>query len=705
MPAAAPVPGIDRREGRQAVILFVALLGFHGWAVSVGWTSFNLPGGEFRQAQTAVSAYWIQHDNNYALAYPTPVLGKPWSVPMEFPLYQWTVAKLSTVTGWPLTQTGRGVNLACFDLSFPALFLLLGRLGVPPARRWVMLGFLLTCPLYVIYGRAFLMETMALMFAVWFLLGYVRTVEQRHAGWLVFTMLCGIGAGLAKVTTFLFILMPAFAWTLVWLWRVRPGQPGGGPRAILRVAAWALAAVALPCVLAVWWIRYADAVKALNPVGAFLVSDNLTSFNLGLGQRWDPGIWAQHWAIWQAELMPALLLAAVGLLAALFLRRRGGLAGLLVFFFLAAQVLFPVLYAYHEYYYVANSFLLMLAVGVVLGEVLDSRLPRVVAWGLLLAIQAGQIRHCVQVHYTDMKSWSFGGTPLTEALKVVTGPEDILVIAGDDWNSMKPYYAQRRALMLPHGRESEPDFVARAFGQLRGETVGALVLRAPEEQNRRLIDAAVRTFGLDPRPVFGWQDVLVYLRADLRLAAIAGIKDARDSRFITLTPESLPDLGKLKGHEVETAALPAHLRRNFSRMTPLPWKYYTSFGADLVAESGGEFFTAHPDTRLWFKVPAGVRTIAVECLISPGAYAASLADGEASDGVEFSIFLQQAGGKIIPLVSRLLDPRRQAADRGRQILEYRGEIPAGADVLIQTGPGPNGNNSRDWAFLGAISIR
>ncbi|MDI1247448.1 MAG: hypothetical protein PSV13_01070, partial [Lacunisphaera sp.] len=258
-----PVPG--RTEPVLALSLFLGALVFHVWAVSVGWTSLNLPGGEFRQAQTAVSAYWIQHDNNYALAYPTPVLGKPWSVPMEFPLYQWTVARLSTLTGWPLTQTGRGVNLACFYLTLPALFLLLGRLGVPRPRRWRMLRFLLACPLYVIYGRSFLMETMALMFAAWFLVGHGRTVERRHAGWLAGAMLCGVAAGLVKVTTFLFILMPAFVWTLWWLWQARPGTPGGGARAMLRVAAWSLGTVALPCVLSVWWIRHADAIKALNP--------------------------------------------------------------------------------------------------------------------------------------------------------------------------------------------------------------------------------------------------------------------------------------------------------------------------------------------------------------------------------------------------------------------------------------------------------
>ncbi|MES1168869.1 MAG: hypothetical protein ABUL61_06830, partial [Oleiharenicola lentus] len=152
---------------------------FHAWGATVGWMNLNLPGCEFRQTQTAISAHFIPQEKNYSLAYPTPVLGKPWSIPMEFPLYQWTVAKVAEQTGWPLTQVGRGVTLACFYLGLPAVFLVLRRLGLSPARAMVVLCFVVCCPLYIFYARSFLIETMAWMFGMWFLAGYVFAVEQR----------------------------------------------------------------------------------------------------------------------------------------------------------------------------------------------------------------------------------------------------------------------------------------------------------------------------------------------------------------------------------------------------------------------------------------------------------------------------------------------------------------------------------------------
>ena len=162
-PFHAPTPP-SSRETRFALALFVACLVFHFWGVGVGWESKNLPGFEFRQTQTAISALFIKQENNFSLAYPTPVLGKPWSIPMEFPLYQWTVVVVGKLTGLGLTKAGRAVSIACFYLMLPAIFLLLARWRVPPGRRWLVLAVVVTCPLYIFYGRAFLIETMALMF-------------------------------------------------------------------------------------------------------------------------------------------------------------------------------------------------------------------------------------------------------------------------------------------------------------------------------------------------------------------------------------------------------------------------------------------------------------------------------------------------------------------------------------------------------------
>ena len=53
----------------RLVRMFVLATAFHLWAVFQGWRHVDLAGHEFRQTQTAISALFIQQENNFALAY------------------------------------------------------------------------------------------------------------------------------------------------------------------------------------------------------------------------------------------------------------------------------------------------------------------------------------------------------------------------------------------------------------------------------------------------------------------------------------------------------------------------------------------------------------------------------------------------------------------------------------------------------------
>ncbi|HET7535750.1 MAG TPA: hypothetical protein VFJ90_04800 [Candidatus Didemnitutus sp.] len=141
-----------KSTGRESVLLtgvFCIALAVHLYCATISFRAGFLIGHEFRQAQTAISTYFIAHDHDYSLAYPTPLLGKPWSIPMEFPLYQWSVAALGNATGWSLPTAARTVSLGCFYLTLPAIFSLLGAWGIARARRLVVLTIVLTSPLYI----------------------------------------------------------------------------------------------------------------------------------------------------------------------------------------------------------------------------------------------------------------------------------------------------------------------------------------------------------------------------------------------------------------------------------------------------------------------------------------------------------------------------------------------------------------------------
>lgn len=683
----------DRRGGGEtwlAALCLLAALAFHGWGASVGWRNLNLPGCEFRQTQTAMSALFILREKNYSLEYPTPVLGKPWSIPMEFPLYQWTVAKLTEETGWPLTQVGRGVTLACFYLGLPAIYLLLRRLGLRPARAMVVLGFVLCCPLYVFYARSFLIETMAWMFGCWFLLGYVRSVEKRHAGWLAVAAVAGAGAGLVKVTTLLALLFPAFAWTLVWFsqdWR-----ESRRARALGRRAAWCAAAVAVPFAASWWWVRYSDHIKAKSVAGSFLQSANMSGYNFGVGVRFDPAIWAQHWDVIFHEIATVPVLVAAGAIALGVVRARGWLPGLLVFHFFAVQVTFPILYAWHEYYYVAIAMLPMVALGLVAVGLLESRCPRWLAWPLIVGLMLAQARGYHERYYAEQKQRSEGGSELTAALRRVTEPDDVLVIAGADWNSMIPYYAQRRAFMIRRSLENTWEVIEPAFAALRRESVAALILVGEQRANRSLLQSAAAHFDLEARgPAFSSGNQDVYLTR----SAVRTIR-ARAGTLLNLSGLKVPAAESAADEEPAEAVSPEQARTVFANVAPVPARMRFRFGPG--PEDGA--ILAQPDADLWIVPPATATHITWRFGIRPGAYADPR---NRTDGVEFGIEVERPDGSVRRLYRRLLDPAGTAADRGEieDIISYR---PAPGEVLrFFTRPG--GGDAFDWAYWRRIEVK
>ena len=91
------------------------------WAMTRQWDKPLLDMHSFRQTQTAISAYYMAKDPWMFFNYITPVLGKPWQIPMEAPIYQWIVARWHNMTAMGLDQSGKLVSIAFWLLCLPLL--------------------------------------------------------------------------------------------------------------------------------------------------------------------------------------------------------------------------------------------------------------------------------------------------------------------------------------------------------------------------------------------------------------------------------------------------------------------------------------------------------------------------------------------------------------------------------------------------------
>ncbi|MEK6706369.1 MAG: phospholipid carrier-dependent glycosyltransferase, partial [Bdellovibrionota bacterium] len=191
-------------------------------------------------------------------------MGPPWSLPFEFPLYQWIVAAGVSLFDTSIDSTGRFVSLCFFYLCFIALFSLLGSLGIRRRERLLFFSLLLVSPLYLFWSRTFMIESTALFFSIAYLaivarlfplLGGVNT--SNRPVWILLAVVCGALGALIKVTTF-------WGFLLIGTLFVALGMKKDFRDKSRWVSVFLL--LFIPVVAALLWTRFADAQKSLNPL-------------------------------------------------------------------------------------------------------------------------------------------------------------------------------------------------------------------------------------------------------------------------------------------------------------------------------------------------------------------------------------------------------------------------------------------------------
>ncbi len=704
MPSSPPAP-VPCRPWLSPALWFGCVLMAHAAFLSVGWRHEWLPGHEFRQTQTALSALFIQREATFTVAYPTPAFGKPWSVPLEFPLYQWSVVATSNLFDLPLVQAARTISALSFHLCLPALFLLLGFANVDVGRRWLALGFILSSPLYIFYSRAFLIESLALMLSLWFLVGFVGWLRSGRTGWLVLCIVLGSAAAVTKVTTLTIYLLGAAG---VAGWLALRSWDRAHPNISAKILLKALLAVALPIGLGTAWVFYSDAIKAQNPGADFLLSTAARPFTLGAWSlRVAPSFWSTVFKHWNAVLLPWWG-AALALLATLVAARRHlPLVGTLLALFIAAQLVFSNLYLLHDYYLYANGLLLLLAAGIgVAGLIADSpRLwLRVGGWLLASAIVVTQLsvyrRSFIPMQQLDIP----GGGEHTQLLRTLTDPDDVIVVVGDDWSPVIPYYAERRALMLPVFRENDASYLAQAFANLAEERIGALVIKASSRAHKTILARAEQTFRILPIPVFSFKNDLIFYfhedlqdRVDAHLAQVP-LETFHDLRAVPPAPVPSP----FALHELTVAALDD--QSAFGSMTPRPSLLRTPLPKPAAAHVEGSLrFNAHAPTELVFPLQPGRRKLYLEYGLADQTY--GHAEGPNTDGVQFVVLVRRPRRADRVLHDVHVDPHQNSAHRGPQVANVEFDAPFGAELVLQAMPGPSNNNAYDWSYWGRIELR
>jgi len=495
--AAATPDGVSASPApRWAWGVFLLALLVHLAVGAVGWDHRVIQDdvSAFRQAQTALSTYWML-GHRYRLDYETPVFGPPWSMPYELPLYQWLVAGLATLTGWSLDPSGRAVAEAFFLLTLVPCWSLLRRLGVGPRERLLALSLLLVSPFYLFWSRAFLIESTALFLALSYLAAAWAFLDRPRPAPFVAALSLGVLAALVKITTC------AAAWLALGL--LLPGmllRPGRGWRAV----AW-LVLVGVPLAAGVLWTHWADSLKEQNPFARHLTSRALHEWNFGTSsQRWQWQTWGYVLARSPAMARQGIVLAACLLLMPLTRRYRAAVAAC-VFIHLALPLVFTNLYSMHEYYAFASMVFQVGAVALTVAGLMERGGWRAGLGGGVAAAFVLLAGHdYLTAYYPIQAADHVESAAVCRAVREKTDPEDVIVVLGCDWSSEVPYYSRRRALMVPFWESTPVSDLPRYLERLRGYRTGGLVLRRNQVHGEKLerVLRDLRDGGLVAEPGF-----------------------------------------------------------------------------------------------------------------------------------------------------------------------------------------------------------
>ncbi|MDB6126910.1 MAG: hypothetical protein JWM35_806 [Verrucomicrobia bacterium] len=690
--SAASVP--DHRDDRWLWALFIVawLINF-GYSL-VGWENTLISEFEFRQAQTAITTEYFP-PGHFPLAYETPVFGPPWTIPLEFPVYEAVVANFVAVTGLPLDPSGRLVSWLFFQLSLPAFYVLLGSLGVRRvAARLLCLALLLTSPLYIFYSRAFLIESAALCFCAWFLAGFARWLATSRPSWLVVAVVAGALGATVKVTTMVVFGTAAvlFATWVGWERRQR------NLRSDVRKLAWStLGVFALPMIAGLAWIAFSSAIRSRS-VGADILNGAAGYWSFGdVAQRLSPGYWSRTLGAWTRNVASE---AGLILGAYLFIRQRGPsravVAGLFLAFF-SGQLIFSNLYFVHDYYFYASGVFLLLGIGILLAEQSeDLTLPR---WGrvaLPVVVIITQLLNYSRVYF-PYQQHNHPSTDLIQAIRDLTKPEDVIVVIGFDWDATVPYYAHRRAVMFPTGSEAKFANVSQSIARVGAENIGAVVIGGNHRADFGYVARTMPGLDLGPSPM------LVDQRDEIGLWIPRTRQSEARDRLPVRPYASLEVILERPGEGAPRVLNLREIgrRKEFDILSPRPFKASASGDFSMTAIGDEVMLNAHATTEMRFHVPRGASRIKAEFGIDDRAFTGK----EHTDGVEFVVAQARSNQPERILFHRLLDPFNRAEDQGKQRLNVALDSLPEGDLILRTLPGPQNNASFDWSYWGKIEIR
>ncbi|MFC1858600.1 ArnT family glycosyltransferase [Thermodesulfobacteriota bacterium] len=440
--------------------IFLVCLSIHLYSSTVGWDNLILEKHGFRQTQTALSAFYVVKEG-FRLDYITPVFGPPWSIPMEFPLYQWVTALLVILSGYDLEKAGRLVSVLFFYLTLIPVFWLSKYFLKETGWALIVLCLILVNPIYLFWSRSFMIESTALFFSTLYLWLFLKFMESEKKRYFLTAITCGTLGGLVKVTTFAAFLVAAFFIYIHFI--IKNKNLGFTVRYAGRYILYGCFLTLIPLAVAFAWVYYGDSFKVNHPFAYSLTSASLKAWNYGtLTQKLSADVWQTvfeltglYQSVGRIVAINSIALHVAGFILFMALVKRRKLLVSLAAVYLAAPLIFTNLYFVHDYYHYANTIFFCAVIGLFCVEIIKSKKT---AWsylgkymvlpGFLVLFLLGYFHFYYHFQARPLDQDQF--VEFTHFLKENTSEDDVLMFIGFSWDPRYAFYSQRKVLMARH---------------------------------------------------------------------------------------------------------------------------------------------------------------------------------------------------------------------------------------------------------------
>jgi hypothetical protein len=438
-----------------SILLFSFCFLLHLSYQFLGLTNNLIEYFSFRQTQTAITSFYFIHDG-FKIPYLTPVLGSPWTLPFEFPIYQILVGLVVKLTGFSLDLSGRVVSVLFFYFTLYFVYKLSALYLKNKWKPLIILSVLLLHPIYIYWTRTFMIESTALFFTISYCYFILKYHQNKNIYYLLFAFLFSTFSVLVKITTGLPLIL--FINLYLFIDHFKKSS------LISKDFLLKIIVFFISILIGKVWVDYSDSVKSLSAyIYNITSSEKLFHWNFGtFNQKINFDTWNKISINTSVNSKLFYFVVLVSIILA-FVKKSKYFLFMLLFFVLYViyPLIFTNLYFVHNYYSYANSIYFCFLLGLIVLFYIDSKgITKFIGFLFLFTILIffyGRYKYeyyNIQLH-NDKKIISF-----CEKVKKITPRNEVIMIYGNDWGSEFAYYSERKAVSIRNTFHStdQPEF-------------------------------------------------------------------------------------------------------------------------------------------------------------------------------------------------------------------------------------------------------